>query len=153
MQEYIMYFKRTYVKWFIEQWYWWGEFSVELCTICSEAFSLMSVTILMFPRVKMKKIESLLSLEKNIMMWHQRLGRIGDERGLQALQGKIWLKVCLIAHWILIFVNIVYMVSKIEWDFFVVLQRQKGSCIWYMLMCFVLYLFHHWEDLCIMFPL
>jgi hypothetical protein len=51
--------------------------------------------------------------EKKTMLWHQRLGHIG-EKGLQTLHVKAWLKVCLIALWILISVNIAYMVNIIE---------------------------------------
>jgi hypothetical protein len=51
--------------------------------------------------------------EKKTMLWHQRLGHIG-EKGLRTLHGKACLKVCLIALWILISMNIAYMVNKIE---------------------------------------
>jgi hypothetical protein len=44
--------------------------------------------------------------EKKTMLWHQRLGHIG-EKGIQTL---VWI----IALWILISVNISYMVNKIE---------------------------------------
>jgi hypothetical protein len=47
---------------------------------------------------------------EKVMLWHQRLGHIGD-KGLQLLHGKV--KVCLTALWILISVNIVYMGSRI----------------------------------------
>jgi hypothetical protein len=50
---------------------------------------------------------------KKTMLWHQRLGHIG-EKGLRTLHVKVWLKVCLIALWILISVNIAYMVNRIE---------------------------------------
>ena len=54
-------------------------------------------------------------LEKKTMLWHQRLGHIG-EKGLRTLhgKGKVWLKVCIIALWILISMKIAYMVNTIE---------------------------------------
>ena len=49
---------------------------------------------------------------EKVMLWHQRLGHI-REKGLRLLTVKVWLKVCLTALWILIFVNIVYMGNRI----------------------------------------
>ena len=50
---------------------------------------------------------------RKTMLWHQRLGHIG-EKGLRALQGKGIVEGRLIALWILIFVNIAYMENAIE---------------------------------------
>jgi hypothetical protein len=51
--------------------------------------------------------------EKKTMLWHQRMGN-NEKRAFEHYTVKAWLKVCLIALWILIFVNIAYMVNKIE---------------------------------------
>jgi hypothetical protein len=49
---------------------------------------------------------------EKVMLWHQILGHIG-EKGLRLLHIKVWLKVCLISLWILIYMNIVYMGRRI----------------------------------------
>jgi hypothetical protein len=49
---------------------------------------------------------------EKVMLWHQRLGHI-ERRVFDYYMVKVWLKVCLTALWILIYVNIVYMGSII----------------------------------------
>ena len=50
---------------------------------------------------------------ENVMMWHQDWG-ISKRRVFDYYTVKVWLKVCLTSLWILIFVNIFYMESRIE---------------------------------------
>ena len=85
---------------------------MEIYTCCWEEPSLMGVTTLLFLREKTKKEKSLMSLEE--ILWCQILGHI-QEKGLQSLQGKGTVEgTCLIEIQISIFVNIVYMVRRIE---------------------------------------
>lgn len=52
-----------------------------------------------------------LLVEKSIMLWNQRMGRVED-KGLMYYIVNVWLEVSLIVCSNLIFVNIVYMVRK-----------------------------------------
>ena len=58
------------------------------------------------------------------MLWHQRLGHIG-EKGLQSLQGKVWLKVCQNVILISISVSIAYMENRIVLNSLLEVQRQN----------------------------
>ena len=75
--------------------------------------SLMGLTNLMFPRVKMKKTKSLMSLEE-ILCCGIKDWDILERRVFNHYKVKVWLKVCLIVIQILIYVNIAYMESRIE---------------------------------------
>jgi hypothetical protein len=85
---------------------------MELCTSYLKELSVMGVKIRFFMRVEMKKSKPLWSLEKRqccgIKYWD-----ILERRDFDHYMVKVWLKVCLIANWILIFVNITYMVNRI----------------------------------------
>jgi hypothetical protein len=60
---------------------------VELCTSCWEALILMGVTVMLSLSRQIKKTRPISPLEKKTMLWHQRLGHIG-EKGLRTLHGK-----------------------------------------------------------------
>ena len=63
------------------------EFIVELYTSCWEALILMGVIVMFSLSKKIKKTRSISSLKKRTMMWHQRLGHVG-EKGLRTQHGK-----------------------------------------------------------------
>ena len=86
---------------------------MDLCTIFLEELSLMSVTTLLFLRVKMKKVKSLMSLEE-ILCCGIKDSDILEKRVFNHDKVNVLLKVYLIVINISIFVNIVYMASKIE---------------------------------------
>jgi hypothetical protein len=73
----------------------------------------MGVIVLFFLSREIKKKRPILSLERRpccgIKDWD-----ILEKRAFEHYTIKVWLKVCLIALWILIYVNIAYMVNKIE---------------------------------------
>jgi hypothetical protein len=85
---------------------------VELCTSYWEALILVGITVLLSLSREIKKTRSILSLERipcyGIEDWN-----ILEKRAFEHYMVKVWLKVCLIAPWILIFVNIAYMVNRI----------------------------------------
>jgi transposase InsO family protein len=60
---------------------------VELCTSCWEALILMGVTVMLSLSRQIKKTRPISSLKMKTMLWHQRLGHIG-EKGLRTLHGK-----------------------------------------------------------------
>ena len=66
---------------------------MELYTSCWEELSLMGVTTLLFPRVKMKKIKFLTSLEK-ILCCGIKDRDILKRRVFNHYKVKVWLKVC-----------------------------------------------------------
>jgi hypothetical protein len=105
MQEWILYFERTIARLYKEKWCGRGEFGVELCTSCWESLILMGVTVLLSLRRQIKKKRPILSLKRRpccgIKDWD-----ILEKRAFEHYMVKVWLKVCLIALWILIFVNI-----------------------------------------------
>jgi hypothetical protein len=65
------------------------------------------------PEGKNEEVKAPTHSGDNTMLWHQILGHIG-EKGLQLLQGKGMVEGMFGCAWILISVNIVYMVSIIE---------------------------------------
>ena len=68
---------------------------MELYTRCWE--ELMGVTTLLFPRVKMKKVKSLISLEE-ILCCGIKDHDILERRVFNPYKVKVWLKVCLIKN-------------------------------------------------------
>jgi hypothetical protein len=86
---------------------------VELCTSYFESLILMGVIVLLSLSRQLKKTRPILSLERRpccgIKDWD-----ILEKRAFEHHTVKVWLKVCLIALWILISVNIAYMVNIIE---------------------------------------
>jgi hypothetical protein len=86
---------------------------VELCTRCCEELILMGGTVLLSLTRQIKKTRPISSLKRRprygIKDWD-----ILEKRAFEHYTIKVWLKVCLIALWILIYVNIAYMVNKIE---------------------------------------
>jgi hypothetical protein len=86
---------------------------VGLCTSCWEALILMGVTVSLSLSKEMKEIRPIMSQKIRpccgIKDWV-----ILEKRAFEHYTVRVWLKVCLIALWILIFVNIAYMVNKIE---------------------------------------
>jgi hypothetical protein len=73
----------------------------------------MGVIVLLSLSREIKKTRPILSLKRRpccgIKDWD-----ILEKRAFEHYMVKVWLKVCLIALWILISVNIAYMVNKIE---------------------------------------
>jgi hypothetical protein len=73
----------------------------------------MGVTILLSLNRQIKKTRSISSLKRRpccgIKDWD-----ILEKRDFEHYMVKVWLKVCLIAVWILISMNIGYMVNRIE---------------------------------------
>jgi hypothetical protein len=67
---------------------------------------------LLFLILELKKKKILQSLEKRLCCGIKDWG-ISERRAFEYYMVKVWLKVCLISLWILIFVNIAYMGSKI----------------------------------------
>jgi hypothetical protein len=63
------------------------EFGLELCISCKEALLMVGVIVPLFLILELKKKKLLQSLEKKVMLWHQRLRHI-REKGLQLLHGK-----------------------------------------------------------------
>jgi hypothetical protein len=86
---------------------------VELCTSCSEALILMGVTVMLSLSREINKTISILSLER-IPCYGIRDWDILEKRAFEHYTIKVWLKVCLIASWIMFFFNIAYMVNIIE---------------------------------------
>ena len=86
---------------------------MELCTNCWEKQSLVTVIALLSPRAVMKKIMFLKSLEE-ILCCGIKYWDILERRVFNHYKVKVWLKVCLIVIQIVIFVDIVYMESRIE---------------------------------------
>jgi hypothetical protein len=74
---------------------------VELCTSCCEALILMGVTVLLSLSRQIKKTRQISSLKRRpccgIKDWD-----ILEKRAFEHYKVKVWLKVCLIALWILI---------------------------------------------------
>ena len=68
---------------------------MELCIGCWEELSLMGVIALLFPRVKMKKVKSLTSLEE-ILCCGIKNWDILEKRVFNHYKVNLWLKVCLI---------------------------------------------------------
>jgi hypothetical protein len=62
---------------------------------------------------KIKKKRSISSLER-IPCYHIKDWDILEKRAFRHYMVKVWLKVCLIVPWILVSVNIAYMVNIIE---------------------------------------
>jgi hypothetical protein len=54
---------------------------MEICTRYWEALSIMGATFLFLLRMETKKIKNIAVSREKTMMWHQRLGNIG-EKGL-----------------------------------------------------------------------
>ena len=86
---------------------------MELCTSHWEELSLMGVTTLLFLIVKMKKENSLMSLEE-ILYCGIKYWDTFERRVFKHYNVKVWLKVHIIATQILVSVNMVYMVRIIE---------------------------------------
>ena len=86
---------------------------MELCTSCWEALILMGVTVVLSLSKQIKNTRPIFSLERRpccgIKDWD-----ILEKRAFEHYMVKVWLKVCLIALWIFISVNIAEMVNKIE---------------------------------------
>jgi hypothetical protein len=86
---------------------------VELCISCWEALILMGVTIMFSLNREIMKTRPILSLNRRpccgIKDWD-----ILEKRAFEHYMIKVWLKVCLIALWILIYVKIAYMVNRIK---------------------------------------
>jgi hypothetical protein len=83
---------------------------VELCTSCWETLILMGVTVMLSLSREMKETRPILSQKRrpccSIKDWV-----ILEKRAFKHYTVKVWLKVCLIALWILISVSISYMVK------------------------------------------
>ena len=86
---------------------------MELCIRFYEELLVMGVIAPLFLILELKKKELLQSLEKRLCCGIKDWG-ISERRVFDYYTVKVWLKVCLTALWILIFVNIVYMGSKIR---------------------------------------
>jgi hypothetical protein len=86
---------------------------VELYKICWEALILMGVTFLLSLSRQIKKTGAISSLKRKPCCGIKDWG-ILEKRSFEHYTLKAWLKVCLIALWILISVNIAYMVNIIE---------------------------------------
>jgi hypothetical protein len=86
---------------------------VELYKSCWEALILMGVIVLLSLSRKIKKTRPISSLKRRpccgIKNWD-----ILEKMAFEHYTVKAWLEVCLISLWILISVNIAYMVNKIE---------------------------------------
>jgi hypothetical protein len=113
MQVWILYRERELERWLEEQWYRRGDFDVELCTSCLEELMLVGITIMLSLRREINNTRSILSLER-IPCIGIKDSDILEKRAFEHYMIKVWLKVHLISPWILIFVNIVYMVNIIE---------------------------------------
>jgi hypothetical protein len=85
---------------------------LELYISFKEALLVMGVIVPLFLILELKKKEILQSLEKRLCRDIKDWG-IFERRVFDYYTVKVWLKVCLIVLRILIFVNIVYMGSKI----------------------------------------
>jgi hypothetical protein len=90
-----------------------GEFGVELCTSCWEVLILMGVIVLLSLSRQIKKTRPISSLKRIPCCGIKDWG-ILEKRAFKHYTVKEWLKVCLIALWILISVNIAYMVNIIK---------------------------------------
>jgi hypothetical protein len=86
---------------------------VELYTSCWEELILMGVTVLLSLSREMKETRPILSQKRRPCCGIKDWG-ILEKRAFEHYTVKVWLKVCLIALWILISVNIAYMVNRIE---------------------------------------
>jgi hypothetical protein len=86
---------------------------VELCTSYWEVLILMGVTILLSMSRQIKKTRPILSLERRPCCGIKDWG-ILEKRAFEHYTIKVSLKVCLIALWILISMNIAHMENKIE---------------------------------------
>jgi hypothetical protein len=64
------------------------------------------------PEIGVEEEKTPIVSREKTMLWHQRLG-ILERRTFEYYMVKVWLKVCLTSLWILIYVNIAYMGSKI----------------------------------------
>jgi hypothetical protein len=78
-----------------------------------EALILMGVTVVLSLRREINKTRTIMSLGRRPCCVIKDWG-ILEKRAFKHYTIKVWLKVFLIALWILIYVNIVYMVNKIE---------------------------------------
>lgn len=97
---------------------------MELCTNYWEKQSFMSVTTLLFPRVEMKKIMSLKSLEEKLCCGIKGWD-ILERRVFNHYKVKVLLKVCQNVILISISVSIVYMENIIELNSLLALQGQN----------------------------
>jgi hypothetical protein len=86
---------------------------VGLCTSCWEALILIGVTLLLSLSRQIKKTRPILSIERRPYCGIKDID-ILEKRAFKHYMVKVWLKVCLIALWILISVNIAYMENRIE---------------------------------------
>jgi hypothetical protein len=86
---------------------------VELCTSCWEALILMGVTVMLSLSRQIKKTRPISSLKRRPCCGIKDWG-ILEKRAFERYTVKAWLKVCLIALWIFISMNIAYMVKIIE---------------------------------------
>jgi hypothetical protein len=86
---------------------------VELCTSCWEALILMGVTVLLSLRKQINKTRPISSLKRRTCCGIKDWG-ILEKRAFEHYTIKAWLKVCLIVLWILISMNIAYMINIIE---------------------------------------
>ena len=85
---------------------------------------MMGVIAPLFLILKLKKKELLQSLKKRLCCGIKDCG-ILERRVFDYYMVKVWLKVCIIALWILIYVNIVYIGSRIGYDPPLVQQGKK----------------------------
>jgi hypothetical protein len=86
---------------------------VELCTSCWETLILMGVIVMLSLSRQIKKTRPISSLKRRPCCGIKDWG-ILEKRALKHYTVEAWLKVCLIALWILISLKISYMVNKIE---------------------------------------
>jgi hypothetical protein len=87
------------------------DFGVELYTSCWEALILMCVTVLLPLSREMKEERSILSQKRRPCCAIKDWG-ILEKRAFENYTVKVWLKVWLIEIWILISMNIAYMVNR-----------------------------------------
>ena len=86
---------------------------------CGTLYKMLRITVidgcnnLLIPKSENEEIKVPNLSRGDTMPWHKRLGHMG-EKGLQSLQGKGMPEDILIAKQILIFVNIICMVRRIE---------------------------------------
>jgi hypothetical protein len=86
---------------------------VVLYTSCWEELILVGVTIFLSLSREINKTRSILSLER-IPFYGIKEWDILEKRAFKHYTVKVWLKVCLISPWILIYMKIAYMVNRIE---------------------------------------
>ena len=86
---------------------------MEIYTSCWEELILMGVIVMLSLRRKLKNTRPIPSL-KRIPCCGIKDCDILEKGTFEHYTVKVWLKVCLIAPWILISMNIAYMVNRIE---------------------------------------